>query len=81
MEGNTHEEPEGMVPVCDIIIARMKCCVNGARVCAGAPLCFNFWDYKIMADNIRRDYMQSVVQNINQIAYIIASAGTIAFHA
>lgn len=51
MEGNTHEEPEGMVPVCDIIIARMKCCVNGARVCAGAPLCFNFGDYKIMAEN------------------------------
>lgn len=39
------------VPVCDIIIARMKYDVNGARVCAGAPLSFNFWDYKIMAEN------------------------------
>lgn len=44
-------KPERDFPVCEIIIARHNCAVNRLRVRHGAPLHYNFLDYKIMAEN------------------------------
>lgn len=47
-------KPERNFPVCEIIIARHNCAVKRLRVRHGAPLHYNFLDYKIMADRLHK---------------------------